>query len=126
MLSFQSIPPGVLHLCCVIIALCKRLVDDDDDDDDTAPEVQTNFISSQNFTMIVYFVISRMLLLLHVFCLLVSSRSFCFTVLVRTVAVVYRCRLIVVVVIFVIESQLNIFCRCRFYLCLVIILLLSI
>ena len=48
MLSFQSIPPGVLQLCCVIIALCKRLVDDDDDDDDTAPEVQTNFISSQN------------------------------------------------------------------------------
>ena len=56
----QSIPPGVLHLCRVMVALRKRLVDDDDDDD-TAPEVQTNFISSQNFTMIVYFVISRML-----------------------------------------------------------------
>ena len=60
MLSFRSIPPGVLHLCCVIVARRKRLVhdDDNDDDDDKAPEVQTNFISSQKFTMIVHFVIS--------------------------------------------------------------------
>ena len=57
MLSFQTIPPGVLHLCCVLV---KRLVADADADDDTAPEVQTNFISSQNFTMIVHFVISTM------------------------------------------------------------------
>ena len=87
----------MLHLCCVIFTHRKRLVDDDDDDNDTAPEVQTNFISSQNFTMIVYFVISRMILS-HIFCLLVSSRSFRCTVLVQTVvvpvtvAVVHRCR----------------------------------
>ena len=41
MFSFRSIPPGVLHLCCVIVAR-KRLVDDVDvGDDDMAMEVQT-------------------------------------------------------------------------------------
>ena len=61
MLLFQTIPPGVLHLCCFMVALRKRLVDDDDADDyDKAPEVQTNFISSQNFTIIIDFVISIM------------------------------------------------------------------
>ena len=59
MLLFQTIPPGVLHLCGVMV---KRLVDDDDDDDGTAPEVQTNFISSQKLTMIVYLVISSMMM----------------------------------------------------------------
>ena len=40
-LSYRSIPPGVLHLCCVIVAR-KRLVDDVDvGDDDMAMEVQT-------------------------------------------------------------------------------------
>ena len=40
-LSFWSIPPGILHLYCIIVARHKRLVDDDDDDadDDTATVV---------------------------------------------------------------------------------------
>ena len=52
MLSFRSIPPGVLHLCCVIVAPRKWLVDDDDVVDDTATEVQTNFYLSQYYTVL--------------------------------------------------------------------------
>ena len=52
MLSFRSISPGVLHLCCVMSVVGrKRLVDDVDvEDDDMAMEVQTNFVHSQNFS----------------------------------------------------------------------------
>ena len=52
----------IAPLCCVMVAL--RLLVDDDDDDDTAPEVQTNFVSSQNCTMIVYFVIGTTIMIM--------------------------------------------------------------
>ena len=50
MLSFWLIPPGVLHLYCVIIVVNDWRVEDDDDD--MATEVQTNFYHSQYYTMI--------------------------------------------------------------------------
>ena len=50
MLSFWLIPPGVLHLYCVIVVVNGWRVEDDDDD--MATEVQTNFYHSQYYTMI--------------------------------------------------------------------------
>ena len=102
MLSFRSIPPGVLHLHCVIVTCRKRLVDDD-----TAPEVQTNFISSQNLAMIVYFVISTMLLpFLPAF---VCWRCHACSVvhLVQTIAVAVAAAVVLIVVVDIINMVLS-------------------
>ena len=75
MLSFRLIPPGVLHLWCVIVARRKWLVDDAADDG--AMKVQTNFICSQYFATITIkskIIIQIILVLVTLYLLLDSIR----------------------------------------------------